>query len=390
MLDIKVPADQESPMKQAFNKFDIEHTDWTSTDYQKYAGTVDIKYTTDLLVKEIAWRRDHCQNFVASIEGEQGSGKSTFFLYLSLLIGEIYGMPFSVENVHYAPEELDKAIQKAKKRETHFRDEHRRTVGQMSKMIDQNLADYEDQLRKDQINLLFASVALQDHSHTFCFEAKNIFFNKDGYPTHVKAMFKTRRYTSYNEFVWRGFVVFPVPDRKFMEAYNQRKDKHLVNLKKKYGNTLDPIPFYAKQILKKKEKDIIRKTKEGYIIPIKSELMDIAIANEIGTMRFTTYGNNVLKAELREMIIQRYAKINEEIARAIEQKQEKEREEKKKEREEQSELAEKRRLRKLEIQRQKVEEEKRKNDLKQRALDLKAKELETRKKKKKKNKGVVS
>lgn len=309
---INVPMDEESPLKHAFDEFDVKHADWSITDYKRYAWSVNPQWLTDLLIKDIVWRKAHLRNFVASAEGEQGSGKSLFFLYLALLLAKIFGEEFILgKHLWFMPEELDRALQKAAPCETYFRDEHRKgTAGYGSNLTALNLADYEDQLRRDQINLLYASVELQNHSHFFCFETKNVAYDKTGFPTHIRAMLKTKSFIS-GDLVWRGFVVFPVPHKNFIDAYDVRKKDHLNQLRAKYGNTFDPIPEEAKQLLEKRGAELTKKLKDGRVVPVKSELMELIVAEEIGTAKYTIHAFKLVMAKLRELIALMYAEHNE-------------------------------------------------------------------------------
>lgn len=372
LKNLQVPLNEESPLAQHYDAFDIENIEWSENDYKLNAMQVPIEETNKLLVQDFHWRKDHGQNIVASIEGKQGSGKSMPFSYLGLLLGTIFGYPFKPTDIYYSPEELDYAISHAEPCQTFFRDEHRKAnVGMMSNMINENLADYEDQLRINQNNLLFAAVELQKHSHFFCFEAKHIVFDENAYPQKFISVLKTPRYTNRKEFVWRGYVSFPMPNEKFVEEYLKRKNEHILNLQKKYGNTLNPVLYYAKQIFNKRKNDLIRRTKDGFVIPMKRELMDFIVAEEIGTRKFTVPGYDRLTAQIRDLITKEYESENQEISISIEQKKELDRQKREQEREAELELIEERRKQKQEFMREKLEEEKRKNNLKERSIRLK-------------------
>lgn len=376
---MNVELDKESPMEREFNKFDVEHLDWTEKDYIENALQTDPKYLNDLLIKEIHWRKDHGMNFVASCEGYQGKGKSMPFSYFAQLIGKIYQFPFMADNVYYAPEELDEALSHAAPRETFLRDEIKQMRGYMSNMIKDSLSDYEDQLRITQNNLLQCSVQLTERNHFFCFESKNIVWEmKDGkpYPKKFILILKTPRYTNRNQFVWRGFVSFPMPNEDYVSKYLERKNEHISRLKRKYGNTFNAFPFYASEIFKKRETDLIKENKEGFIVPIKSELIDMIISQEIN---LTVKGYSVLKSLIKNLIEKKYAEYNQKIFKELEEKQLQKKLSIKQQAEEEEEKAQKRRERKEKIILLKLEEEKRKNDLKEKALKLKQEELNLRK-----------
>lgn len=359
--EIVVAKDGESPLKQAFDKFDVEHAEWTAADYKRHAWTVDSKVLADLLLKDFVWRFEHRRNVVASAEGEQGSGKSLFLTYLALLLAKIFGRPFVLEkHLWFMPDELDRALQKAERRETYLKDEHRKgKAGYQSNLVEANLADYEDQFREPQINILYASVGLQNHSHFFCFECKNVAYDKNAFPTHIRAMLKTKSFIT-GELVWRGFVVFPVPHKDFIAKYDVRKKLHIKQLQAKYGNTFDPIPKEAELLLEKRGADLTKKNKDGRIVPIKSEMLELVVSEEIGTSKYTIHGYKLLLAKLRDLIVQTYAehnlKADEENRRLYEAKREKKLEEIK--------AREKERL---DIQREKIELKRREIELKEKA-----------------------
>lgn len=359
--NIVVAKDEESPLKQEFDKFDVEHAGWGISDYKQYAWQVPHAYINDLLLKDFVWRKEHRRNVVVSAEGEQGSGKSLFLGYLALLLSKIFQQPFILEkHLWFMPDELDRALQKAGRCETYWKDEHRKgTAGYMSNLTEANLADYENQFREPQINILYASVELQNHSHFFCFETKNVAYDKDAFPTHVRAMLKTKNFVS-GDLVWRGFAVFPVPHKNFVEAYDVRKKQHIKQLQARYGNTFDPIPEEAKKLLEKRGTDLTKKLKDGRVVPIKAELMELIVAEEIGTTKYTIKGYKLLIAKLREMINEMYAEQN-----------------RKAELENQRLYEAKREKRLLEIRRREAEKiaiQREKIELKRKALELKEKE----------------
>lgn len=393
-IDVPYPEPaSESPLKQFFDVFDVEHTDWSEKDYQDYALGTKPDFLNEKLIQEILWRRDHGMNFVASMEGHQGLGKSMPFFYFCQLIGKIFGKPFNAENVYYAPEELEEALSNAEPRETFLRDEYRRMRGIMSKMIEENLSDYEDQFRETQNNILMCSVKLINRSHFFCFEAKKTEWKevidedgeKKGYPFKFISVLKTPRYTNSREFVWRGYVSFPMPEPEFVAEYKERKQRNIENLKKKYGNTLNPVNYYAEVIFVKRELDLIKQSKEGFVNPIRSELMDLIIAEEIGTMKFTIKGYEIVRAKIRDSIEKKYTEHNQKVFEKEKERKANKEQIVKDQVEEDQQKAEAKRERREKIRLMELEAEKRKFELKERALEIKRKELELKEAKRKSN-----
>jgi len=377
----------DSPLSEKFDSFDMQHTDWTYRDYQQYAANMELcppEQMNFLLKEETEWKFDHGQNIVASMEGPQGKGKSLPFSSFGLFLGSVYGNKFTPNNIYFLPEELEEALSNAGERETFMRDEHLYSrVGMMSHMINDNLSDYEEQLRINQNNLLFCSVELQNHAHFLCFEAKHTVWtmkNEKKYPKMFYAMLSTPRYTDRKLFVWRGFVSFQMPPDDFVEAYDKRKRKHIENLKNKYGDTLKQVSYIAQDIFAEREKELIKVLNNGLVKSISSIRMMKVIKNDIGTRRFTKEGYAHLIDEIKQEIEKKYSDKNEEIIKqAILQANQRkaliENEKKNFEAE-----IEERRKKKQEFQIQKLEEIKKKNALKQRLLELKEKELKLKEK----------
>lgn len=388
MNEIELPSlNQQSPVFKAFYEFDVAHIAWGNNDYILNAinqAETPIAKITRLWNSEIHWRYGHKQNIVASHEGAQGSGKSMPQAYNCLLIGSVFGVPFNVDNVCFTPEDLKQRLQNSKSKETFLRDEHLFTrAGIMSNFNESNLSDYEEQLRISQNNLIFCSVELQNHAHFFQFESGWTNFNEEGYPVSFISVLKTPRFTNRKEFVWRGYIEFPMPNKDFVEAYLKKKHEHIENLKKMYGNTLDPIPFYANKIFNEKESSLIQRTKEGFIKPIKAELMQLIMSDVIGTRMFTLKGQEILLAKLKQLIQEKFEPDNNLIAKQQEALRLKKNKKISEILEDEDNKAAARRKEKLEFMREKLAEDKRKNDLKEQSLKLKEEMLNLQKEKQK-------
>jgi hypothetical protein len=374
-------VESESPLKKYFNEFDVKNIDFSGDDYKREAIQLynddGIAGMSTLLNKDWHWRASHKKNVVASIEGDQGEGKSLTMCYFGLLLGNIYGVPFVPENIYWDPDALVERLGQAKERETFLRDEHRKAnAGIGSNYTNETLADYEDQLRKHQNNLLFASVDLQDHSHFFCFETMHMTYEVEGDPpTSFDCILKTPRYTNRKEFVWRGYIRVPMPNKKFVDRYDELKNQHIEKLKQRQGGTLDPIEYWAKKLAQEKEAQIIKKNNLGIILPQKKEIIYLVVSGLIGSRKWTTQGYDMLIARMRQIVTDKYAPLNEKrfIEIAVEKEQEDQR------RQEAFQLKEKmyeeRRNKKTEIFKEKLETEKRRIELKEKGLALKEKEL---------------
>ena len=386
-----IPKNAESPLKRYFDNFDVEHMGWTPTQYKNYAIQQTDVNLTQLLLDDWRWRASHKQNIVASSEGDQGTGKSLFLGAGSILCSKIFGKSFYTpesdemlkKNLSFDSETMDAQLDASEERVTKLNDEHRKNkVGIMANMIEASLEEKEDQLRKHQINMFFASPDLQDHKHFFVFEMKHIVFNEDGFPKATVAMLKTKLYTDRSQFVWHGYVSFPVPPKDYLSQYDALKDEHIIKLKQKYGNTLDPVIFHANEIFKKCKDNLIVTSSDGYVKPIPHKRMYKLVAREIGTRKFTTGGYSLLLDEIKDIIVDAYAKENEVIRQKQADKAEELKEAKIRKFETMTELAREKKEARLELFKLKMEEQKRKNDLKERAILLKEKQQEAKLKKK--------
>jgi len=205
---------------------------------------------------------------------------------------------------------------------------------------------------------------------------KHIVPDQTGYPRFTVAMLKTPLYTDPKQFVWRGLVAMPFPNPEYWKSYELRKDEHIKKLKSQYGNTLTPVGIDAIKIYNKYHDDLITKTRDGLVKPVKDELMDTIVSKEIGTRKYTNKGYGILKAQMREAILKEYAKANDDRLQEVEQRKENARLEKRELVMLQIEEAKRIKEAKLEAFKVKVAEDKRRNDLKEKALLIRQRELE--------------
>lgn len=372
----------ESPLKQKFDKMDIECIDWFSDDYKKNALKENIKKSTKLVFRDWDWRASHKQNVVASFYGWQGQGKTKPCLSAAVGCGKIFKRPFDPnESLFYSIEELNEKMKDLQPRTTILKDEQRHGMqGYGSRMQNMVLADFEEQLREPkQINLFFTSVFQEEHAHFFVFEAKNIDWNADGtQPDGYFSVLLTPRYTNPTEFVWRGLVYFPHPDPEIEKIYVEKKAEHIKNLENQFSSTFNPIYDIAKKIFEKYKGKLSRKSKDGFVLPLQSVYLWEFINTEIGTSRFSIKQYSVLLAELRKIIEEYFASENH--LRELEIIKEKDKREI-----EQKDLAETIKKEKEIIRternlllKEKLEEMRKQRELKQKLFDLKLKELENK------------
>lgn len=255
-----------SPLELYCESVDAKYPDATYMQlHYNVALKVDRTYFTQLFIKDLIFRANHQRNFIGSVEGLQGCGKSLFSIALALILGTLFGFPFKVDRDIFAnPQELDFQLRDGKnRRRTFLYDEQpARNVGIGSASTQLSLKDYEEICRYTQNNLIYASPEVLDHAHYFIFKQidfdppriknktckkcpkyneclKNFYstlceipFNKrDGYPKEFNFMLLTRR-LSDKLFVPRGVVTLPMVSREVALQYDKIKDKNIHKFEK--------------------------------------------------------------------------------------------------------------------------------------------------------------
>lgn len=338
----------ESPMETYFREVDINSTEATFGEYFQRAMGEDIRVMNSLLLDDIKFRADNFMNIVASVEGTQGSGKSLGFIYFGMLLGKFFGYPFTLKNIVFDPDDLDSALEKAPHRSTWLMDEQKRAnVGMMSRTTQLNLADLEEQLRRSQVSLLYASPALRQHEHFFAFKTFRIVRINDadcseceeyrewkptsgqpspcdncdlppekrnGYPKYFLFLLQTKRLID-NMLVPRGIIQFPMPNTKFVKDYDIIKLEHIKRLQAKESAWWDKMKGYADLIWERKKDSLIKKLKNGNHQVVGKETIKVAILNTIGR-KLTGEANETLteliKQKAEEYILKTGLKKSEE------------------------------------------------------------------------------
>lgn len=245
-------------------------------------------YIKDLLIQDGKFRAKFGLNIIASVDGEQGLGKSLFSLFWCYLLSEIFGVPFDIDkNLYVTPEDLDYGLRNSDFRTTHFLDEQRKkNVGMGAISTDLSLQDYEEQCRYTQKNIFYASPKIRDHSHYFVFTAQNIhrltndycsncpienqkecfkkkfetdcppefimlrggekvpFWERSGYPSRLIFLLKTKRKLDGWE-VPRGFVSVPMVNPQTLMKYDKIKKK---NIEKLESQEEDSFAYIRKEV----------------------------------------------------------------------------------------------------------------------------------------------
>jgi hypothetical protein len=329
----------ESPLESYFREIDLVFADSTYGEYYQRALQEDLNYLTALLLEDFKFKADTFSNVVASIDGMQATGKSLSGLYKSLLLGKIFGRPFTLKNLYFTPEELDKALENAEYRTTHFMDEQRKTnIGTLSMTTQLRLADYEEQLRRSGISLLYAAPELRDHQHYFVFstfkiirqqtdvcqdckkikdpEQHNPCLNcptpqdqRSGYPTAFLLMLQTKRLID-KRLVPRGLIKIPMPNPQIVEEYDVIKKEHIRKLKAKEEESWNQLRELAQKVFDAGKDRLMHRTKKGNMKAQSNRNMKIVIYDIIGMRRLTNEGYDLLIGVLKSMVDEHVMKEN--------------------------------------------------------------------------------
>lgn len=300
----------ETLREYCFN-FDLTNPTISPTEMYNIAINEDFKKFNQLLKNEIKFRKETFKNFVVSLYGTQGDGKSAGGYTLCTKIAEEFGKEFTPKNVFYTFSELDKVIQNRKEsNHTYFLDEQKQSnYGIMANKLLDDMADYEDQLRIDQTNLIYAAPELRQHTHFFVFKTLpdpiGITRNKEGYPISVKLMVYLQRH--YDDYLLpRGIVNLKFPEKKIWNEYNERKKEHIRKLKSKQEDRIPDIETDALKVIKKYGKDLIKTKKDGKLGIKNARYLELKVLKTIGTSKYTMKGIVFVVEELQEQLKKEY------------------------------------------------------------------------------------
>lgn len=294
----------QTPIMDFCYKFDLKNRP-LFVDYHLSANGYPYEHWNNLLMKEIDFRFKHKLNFVYSVEGSQGMGKSYFSLAVNKAIAKVYGVPFTVDEVVFEIEDLNEKLSKCGERETFLLDEQRQSnFGAMSQLIKKNLSDYEDELRLMQVNLGYCSPDARDHSHFFVFKVTGYITRDEkdltGKPLFFDAMLYTKRFED-DEFVERGLLHLPMVEPEFADAYEQKKREHLKQLQERKYRLPKEIIKDADFIYEKYINRLIIPTKTSFKIASKDRI-ELIIFKEIGMGKYTNYAVKLLITALKEKL----------------------------------------------------------------------------------------
>jgi len=308
---------EDDPLQQHLFELDYQMSGMTYEEYWKYAQTVNPKQLTSRLIESWKWRADTRNNVVMSTEGEQGTGKSLSNIYFGLVLGKIFDRDFSLEDIAFYPEEMEKAIENSHTRQTIMCDEQQTTnVGLMSSTIRNRLVDYEEQLRFSMTNLLYVAPSLRQHQHYYvlktwkpirmknkhcnickkptCIECEVPEEKRSGYPAFFVSMLETKR-AQDGMLVPRGYVLARMPPKKIVNEYEAIKQEHIRKLKAKESLRWDFLKKLAEEVWQRGQGKILRETKTGRAV--------VAPQKIIKLLFYEMHGMNYLPKETEELLL---------------------------------------------------------------------------------------
>ena len=304
---IKLSFLDQSPISSHCLAFDVEHIEETKSQYFHYAMQYfnqNQDFWNNKFLEDLKWRKKFGLNVVLSIHGDQGTGKSSILIALYKMISQEFGTKFNLtRDLFYDVSSLNKSLSTAKMWETRLLDEQKvKTTGIMSSMQMGDLADYENQLRRNRNNLLYASPEERHHSHFFVFKTyPYIKRNESGYPEFFSAVLFTKRYFDDIEMP-RGLLTFPMMSEKEFKEYDKFHVEHIKKLQDKSYSTLVGLEDDAKKVISEKKKYLIEFGKDSFPKIVNKSALDLKIYETLGTEKYTRDGYELLREKVRELL----------------------------------------------------------------------------------------
>lgn len=314
---------KESPFEQYCDLIDRKAytEDWLDSKHDAIAWEIynrEPLYFSKSLIEDFKFRARFKGNILASVEGPPWSGKSLFAGRWILELSEIFGMPFSWNNLTWLPEELETKLIKSKSRETIWVDEkQKKRVGLGSRTTDLNLLDFEEMGRKTQKNIIWCSPEVGRSNHYFYFKAYDLerinnqkcekcekadkcfrlpsqtktlceipFFERLGYPKHL--IFRLKTYSKLEERpLVRAYVQVPIPSPDFIKEYEIHKDKFIKKLEKQEpDDSFSALKEIAAKIIKERKEDLYYFNRHGEYVPVQNKIVKSIVYDEIGMRRY--------------------------------------------------------------------------------------------------------
>lgn len=299
-------ADQ-SPISTTCLGFDAEHINETKEDYWIYAlqsWKENPNRWNELWLKELEFRKKYGLNVILSIHGDQGTGKSSIIIAIYKQISKVFGTDFNLtRDLFYDVSSLNRSLSQAKMWETRLLDEQKvKSTGIMSSMQMGDLADYENQLRRNRNNLLYASPEERRHTHFFVFQTYPfIKRNSQGYPEFFSAVLFTKRYFDKIEMP-RGVLTFKMMSEKEFEEYDAFHVDHIKRLKDKSYSTLVGLKEDAERVIKENKGKLVETDAKGNLRVVSKPALYLKIYETLGTEKYTKEGYELLAEKVKELL----------------------------------------------------------------------------------------
>jgi len=136
-----------SPLQVYCRDMDVRTINMGFREIHQEVKELDSQYFTNMVLSDFQWRSNHQMNIIASIEGQQGCGKSLFANDMCLRLGQMFNNPFLPErDLYINPFDLDHELRTCgSRRRTFLYDEQaKRKVGMGSVSTSISLTDYEE------------------------------------------------------------------------------------------------------------------------------------------------------------------------------------------------------------------------------------------------------
>lgn len=297
-----------SPLQDYIFKYDLKHIRESREDYYLVAVQQPTELWNKLLKQDVAWKKGHQRNVISSWEGTQGEGKSLPMIAFDLWVSHIFGVPLTAENLKdhlfYEVEHLTQALDNSLQCESFIKDEERNAqYGIMSDYMDQLLLDYEQQFRKKQINLSFASVERHEHAQYFVFETfpTGIEYDKNDFPVNFTLLLKMKRHSD-GELMPRGLVKFPMIPSDVLAAYEELKNKHIAEFGSRSGGIMDLVNADAAKLVESESHKLMRVNQYGDQVPVGRLAIELVVYDAIGNRKYTTKGYALLCERVRQLL----------------------------------------------------------------------------------------
>lgn len=331
----------ESPLNAFSYSMDKKLRNQTIYDYYDFIDKIPEENITMLFLADIKYRADSQLNVLIEHYGEQGSGKSLFEQFLALKIGEIYGLPFDMENNTVADfDQLDSVLHNSPFRSTFVVDEQPKSfVGFGSSTTLKSLKDYEEMGRYTMKNIIYIAPSEREHASYYVFKEDQHnsverinnpaclnchmqkeclkdftqnrfntlcgipFYEKHGYPKKFHFLLLTRRKTD-DLLMPRGYVGLPMLPPDLVQKYDSIKKRNIDIFEQKESLAWDTQRKQLEEFVKIYKPKLLFEDKKGEEKTQSLNVIKAYLFDHFGKRRYTTSEIGIMaslvKAELIE------------------------------------------------------------------------------------------